>query len=127
MTDLDRLQARVRAWVICAFGLSVFRDRRERALRVAEEALEYLQAEGVPRIQAMDLIIRVYDRPAGDPDQELAGIGVTLLAAAAARAVRLDHLITTELDRVERPEVVERCRAKQNEKEAAGVGRRAEA
>lgn len=115
------MQNRVGAWCRSTFGDEVATNRKERALRVLEEALELAQAEGVSRLQVYVLADRTYSRPVGEPAQEVSGIGVTILAYCAATGVNFLETVADEMDRVEQPEVVERIRVKQAEKKAAGT------
>jgi hypothetical protein len=81
-------QRRIGAWVETRFGRDCLEDGVERALRVLEEASELAQAEGVPEEQARRVCGAIYAKPVGDPDQEAAGVFVTLLGwGVAARRV----------------------------------------
>lgn len=74
-------QARVLAWAVENFG-PVARNRDERAARLAEEAIEVAQAEGVPLEIVKRIAERVYSRPAGALGQEIGGLTITLDALA---------------------------------------------
>lgn len=87
-------------WVEQSFGPKTAADRKERAKRVLEEALELAQAEGVSANDAWHLGFVVYSRPPGEPAQEVGGIGVTLLAWGGAANVDVAAAINTEIDRV---------------------------
>jgi hypothetical protein len=50
-----------------------------RSLRLAEEAVELAQANGIPREKMVDLVNMVYRKPPGELKQELGGV---LLCAA---------------------------------------------
>lgn len=115
------LQGRVGQWVLDAFGPANALNRRERALRVLEEAAELCQAEGVGLEQVVRVSERTFSRPVGDPAQEAAGIGVTLLAWGAAAGVDVLGVSEQEIARVEQPEVMEAIRARQVVKKADGV------
>ena len=93
-------QARVNTWVQATFGRSQAGELPERALRVVEEAIELAQALGVPEGQAHRMVCRVFDRPAGEPGRELGGLGVTLLACAAALGMQADQEEDIEVERV---------------------------
>jgi hypothetical protein len=67
-------QRDVMEWVKRCFGDQA-NDPGVRALRLAEEAIEFAQAVGVDRVKLQQLITYVYDRPAGNPAQELGGVG----------------------------------------------------
>ena len=103
-------------------------DVEERCLRHVEEAIELAQSCGVPR-QVVDRVTNyVYGRPAGSPRQEVAGSLITLLAAAECLGVDALEAGQEELVRISEPEVVRKCRLKQEGKKAEGIigGARAE-
>ena len=114
------LQRRVCDWLRERYGIGVLLDRRERAARVLEEAAELAQAEGVDLAQADRILVRAFTRPIGEPEQEGAGVGVTLLAWAAAAEVDLERITRAEVERIEGLSV-EHCRRKHAEKAAAGT------
>ena len=118
---MRELQEQVGAWAKDTLGESVLQARKERALRVCEEAIELAQAEGIQQFMVTTLLERVYSRTIGVPYQEAAGIGVTLLAWAYAANIDLEHLIKDEIYRISEPEMRKKIREKQNEKAAAGV------
>jgi len=93
-------QRRVAEWVRTRFDGPTLTDRRERAMRVLEEAMELAQAEGLGKMDAARLSEVVFSRPVGDPDQEAAGTAVTLLAWAAAANRSLIDLIHHEVARI---------------------------
>ena len=93
-------QNNVARWVESRFGPHVQNDRRERAMRVLEEAIELAQAIGISIFDAGKLVEHVYARPAGDADQELAGVGVTSLAMAQCLGIDLEEVIDLEIDRI---------------------------
>lgn len=95
------LQKRVIQWAIACFGMEHVYDTKVRALRLLEESIEFAQAVGVPYDQAANLTAFVYSRPAGDPDQELGGIGVTFLAACESRFKDATAITRKEVERVE--------------------------
>lgn len=120
MSDtLDALQRVVGHWVVRYIGPDLLIDRRERALRVLEEAIELAQAEGLSRDSVARLSDRAFSRPAGEPRSEAAGVLVTLLAWAVGAQVSLWDEAIREVRRIHRlpPEAV---RLKQAEKARAG-------
>jgi len=72
-------------WGVRCFGADHMRDRRVRALRLVEEAVELAQACHVSEAQIEQLVEVVYSRPRGMAHQEAGGVMVTL-------AVLCDHL-----------------------------------
>ena len=125
MTPVENLTIRVVAWVESRLGTKILMDRKERAARLLEEALELAQAEGVPEILATNLARRVYDRPVGEPRQEAAGVGVCYLAYCHATDLAPLDVVAEEMTRVEGvdPAVT---RARHDFKAAAGLALPAE-
>lgn len=115
-------QARVAAWVVTTFGPETALDAPERSLRAAEEVIELAQACGVAGETIHRLVDYVYARPPGVPKQEIGGSMLTLYAAAQACGVDADEAYEAEMQRVERPEVVDRCQRRQLEKREALLG-----
>lgn len=115
-------QSRIAAWVRTTFDEATATNIPERALRLAEEALELTQACGVEAVVLHRLVDYVFSRPTGEPAQEIAGTMVTLYSAAHALGVDADAAFEAELERIQQPEVIERVRRRQDEKRAALVG-----
>lgn len=118
-TEPDQ-QARVAEWVRTRFGESVLADLRERAARVLEEALELAQAEGLPRGDVLALAQHVYSKEPGEPQQEAAGVGVTLKAYAAAKGFQQHAAVEQEIRRIESMPA-DHFRQRQQAKADAGV------
>jgi hypothetical protein len=121
---LSALMDRIQDWAIRALGDDVALDPKERAKRVLEEALELAQAEGVSYDEAKDLNIYVYSRSVGEPTQELAGLGLCVLAYARAKDYAFLGLVIKELDRIDTPEMIKRVRFKHDIKVQAGLSMR---
>lgn len=117
-----KVQNRVGQWVLRAFGGSIATNLWERGMRVVEEAVELGQVVGVREEEVHRLVARVFSRPVGTIRGELGGVGVTMLAFAEAANESAIHCIESEISRVDTPEMIARCRAKQREKVEAGVG-----
>lgn len=64
-------------WAVRCFGLEHVHDRRVRALRLLEEAIELAQSVGVPREQVELCTGIVYQKPPGNPRREAEGVAVT--------------------------------------------------
>ena len=92
-------QERVGRWMLACFGRHVSRDRAERNYRFLEEALELVQSTGCTAHEAHQLVDYVFNRPIGDPVQELGGTMVTLAALATASGLNVDTAAETELAR----------------------------
>jgi hypothetical protein len=89
------------AWALRSFGRDHVMNIPERALRTGEEAIEYMQASGVPEETALLCVKTVYSRPVGEPEQELGGILLTTAIACEARGgIEPDALLERELARV---------------------------
>lgn len=80
----SRRQRKVQDWAFRCFGITAAADPRHRGLRMLEKAIELYQAVDGDAGQAHALVDHVFARPKGQPVQELGGLGVTLLALAAA-------------------------------------------
>lgn len=117
----DRMQQRIGKWVRKVFGDKIFFDRHERALRILEEAMELAQVEGVAETQASMLAARTWSRPVGELRQEVAGIGVTLLAYAEAVGISAADEVQGEMRRVSSQTVIRQIQEKQKEKTALGL------
>jgi NTP pyrophosphatase (non-canonical NTP hydrolase) len=116
-------QARVAAWCAGAFGADAAGDPELRALRLVEEALEAYQSVGGDEARARLALEHVFGRPAGDPAQELGGVGVTALALAAALGLDADEAERREVERaLSLPR--DRLSRRALEKAAAGLGPR---
>lgn len=113
-------QGRVATWVRNTFGEAAD-DKKERALRFLEEALELVQAVGLDRDAVHRLVDYVFARKPGDVYQEIGGAMVTLSALTTAHDALLGNLASITLDDIEKPETIQRCLARQEEKRAAGV------
>lgn len=101
MNDLTALQRRVSYWVIKCFGMAMLEDKQERGLRLAEEAIELAQAVDVPRERLLKLVNVVYDKPKGDPVQELGGCLTTLCAMSSSLGENLYSAGDEEVTRIE--------------------------
>lgn len=81
-------QERVHKWVLAAFGERDTYDLRERNHRFLEEALELVQACGMTSREAHALVDYVFERPAGQVNQEVGGTMTTLAALCLANQLR---------------------------------------
>lgn len=94
------LQQQVRPWLLECFGAEIAADKEERNHRFLEEALELVQALGCARQAAHELVDYVFDRPTGEPDQEVGGVMTTLAALCLANALDMDEAGEKELGRI---------------------------
>ena len=107
-------QVRTHEWVEACFGPEG-QALQTRAQRFCEEALELVQAAGLSRDHAHQLVRYVYSRPAGELAQEVGGTALTLAALSTALGVEVQQAGEAELQRVWQK--VEQIRAKQVEKD----------
>lgn len=112
-------QERINMWLGKVFDAEVRNSVQERALRLCEEAIELAQALKVDQRQLHALIDYVYARPVGSVGQEIAGTMVTLAAVACAAGCDLEGVALAEAERIERPEIIEKVRKRQEEKRLA--------
>lgn len=94
------MQKQVSKWVSTRFGNACLLDKKERAMRVLEEALELAQASGVNSMDVKVILNHVYARPVGEVAQEHAGVLVSLLASATANGLYLDLETESEIARI---------------------------
>lgn len=87
-------------WALRSFGRAHVTNLPIRSLRLAEEAVELAQAYGVPKEKMLDLVGIVYDRPRGEPLQEIGGVMMTIVVLCAASGIDPDEAFFTELRRV---------------------------
>lgn len=93
-------QARVKKWVHTCFGDMTATDKHERSHRFLEEALELVQSCGCSQRDAHALVDYVYNRPAGDIEQEAGGVKITFSALCSAHEIDMDEAGENELQRV---------------------------
>lgn len=109
--EREAFQRRVLPWMIQCFGPAITADRIERNHRFFEEATECVQANGMTRSEAHQLVDYTFDRPVGELRQEVGGVMVTLAALCIASDVDMHEAGTVELARVWQK--IEQIRAKQ--------------
>lgn len=99
---ISEAKARIGRWVTKCFGADSLSSRHERVLRLLEEALELAQAEKVTEAEVDRLVLRVFSRPVGEPQQEFSGVILTTLAYSASTGYDILGTAETELDRIEK-------------------------
>jgi len=112
-TQAAPYQRRVNDWMQHCFGPVISADGKERNYRFLEEALELVQACGLTRAEAQQLVDYTFDRPEGEAAQEVGGVLVTLAALCTAHGLHMADAGEAELARILQPAVTERIRAKQ--------------
>lgn len=121
--SVPELQSEIDEWVTSVCGTDARNSLHERVTRVIEEALELAQAEGLSKDAAARLVEFVFSRPAGEPEQEASGLGMTLLSYCAVKDFDLIKIVRAELSRVSTPAVRLSVLRNHVRKVAAGVGR----
>lgn len=121
--DRDGRQAQIFAWAKQAFTTYQATSLPQRGLRLLEEAIEAFQTVGGDPAQAHELVDYVFGRPAGVLHQELGGVGVTLLALAAAAGLSADEEEAREVARVLSKPVEELTRRNAAKNEAGFLAR----
>jgi hypothetical protein len=109
--DGPSFQGRTKDWLLACFGEAISADKTERNHRFLEEALELVQANGTTVTEAYQLVGYVYGRPAGEPQQEVGGVLLTLAALCSANDFDMLNCGEVELARVWTK--VEKIRSKQ--------------
>lgn len=92
-------QHRVNAWMQDCFGPEISADIRERVHRFVEEALELAQSKGCTADEARLLVEYVFNRPVGEPRQEVGGVMVTLAALCNTAHIDVEQAADDELAR----------------------------
>lgn len=105
-------QVRVGAWAAQVFGGNDESRIIDRADRLLEEVLELLQSLGYAPVRVQALTDYVFNRPKGEPGQELGGVMVTLAALSACANLDMEIAGEAELERVNRPDVIAKIKAK---------------
>jgi hypothetical protein len=103
----------VRQWMLLCFGEVIAADTVERNHRFLEEALELVQALGCSKAEALQLVDYVFDRPVGEPGQEVGGVMVCLAALCNAHRMSMKQEGERELARISQFDVLGKIRAKQ--------------
>lgn len=106
-------QDRVQPWMMECFGAAISADRIERNHRFFEESTELVQANGMTRSEAHQLVDYTFDRPVGELTQEVGGVQVTLAALCLASGADMHAAGEIELARINQPEIITKIRAKQ--------------
>lgn len=118
--QISGFQFRVDPWLTLCFGDTIKYDTKERNYRFGEEALELTQSLGMTKEEAHQLVEYVFNRPVGEPKQEVGGTMVTLAALCIASNIDMMLEGERELTRINQPEMVERIRTKNANKPKFG-------
>ncbi len=95
-----KYQQKVENWLIKCFGEEIARDKTERCFRFTEESLELVQSLGITKEQVLELVEYVFNRPFGEPHQEVGGTMVTLAALCGAADLCLEDAANDEYERI---------------------------
>lgn len=106
-------QGRVLDWLMDCFSMAICRDTTERNHRFLEEALELVQSTGCTASEAHQLVDYVFNRPVGDPFQEVGGVAITFSALCSCIDIDQDEAAEAELARISVPIIMDKIRAKQ--------------
>jgi hypothetical protein len=97
----EGMEDRVAAWVRLRVGEQSMR-RKERAMRLFEEACELAQAEGITWNMAVAQVHEVFHCQPGHADLEGAAVAFTLLGWCAAAGLKFLEIAAAEIARNER-------------------------
>jgi hypothetical protein len=108
---LYHFQQRVQPWLMTTFGPEISANVTERNHRFLEESLELVQSLGCTASEAHQLVDYVFNRPLGEPSQEVGGVMTTLAALCLATNLDMHKCGEVELRRIWN--MVDKIRAKQ--------------
>ncbi|TAN03223.1 MAG: hypothetical protein EPN36_13950 [Rhodanobacteraceae bacterium] len=109
-------------WLDKCFAPPLYTNMTERGDRLVEEVLELLQSKGYDPTRIPTLIEYVWNRPVGDPPQEVGGVMATLAAYCSVAGLDMEADGWAELERITRPDVMAKIRAKQEAKNKLRFG-----
>jgi NTP pyrophosphatase (non-canonical NTP hydrolase) len=92
-------QKRVREWTGVCFGDEIDLHRPTRQAQMLEEALECVQAAGLPRATAQGLLDLVYSKPAGALNGEIGDVMTSFAAFCTAHDADMRDCAEDALDR----------------------------
>lgn len=115
----ESFQARNADWMAVAFKHDPT-DLPERVARFGEEALELQQALGQSREDAHALVDYVFDRPVGEPAQEMGGTMTTLALLAAVTSLDMIECGERELARCSTAAVLAKIQGKRANRAGRG-------
>ena len=79
-------------WLCLALGRAVARNKRQRALRFIEEAIELAQALGLGEHEIVAEARKVYSQPAHGIEREIGGVLVTLAVLCEAHTLNMERI-----------------------------------
>jgi hypothetical protein len=102
-------------WLTTCFGPQIANDKIERNYRFLEEALELVQSLGCTKEDAYKLVDYVFERPLGEPQQEVGGVMITIAALCIVNNINMYDAGNIELNRVW--EKIDKIKAKHDSKQ----------
>jgi hypothetical protein len=111
--SIGLFQDLVGQWMHECFDANLYTNMQERGDRFLEEAIEMLQSKGYDKNRVARLVEYVYNRPVGEPAQEVGGVMVTLAGFCHVAGIDMDDASWSEYRRICKPEVMEKIRKKQ--------------
>ena len=92
-------QSTVNSWLMSIFSPEHVQSLEERNQRFFEEATELVQSNNMSKETAHKLVDYVYDRPLGEPEQEVGGVMNTLAALCNALGINIGEQAFVEICR----------------------------
>lgn len=111
-------QNRVWIWFKDIFPAQKYCSFKQRSCRFFEEAIELVQSLGMKRSDCHYLIDIIFDRRKGIPQEEVGGVLVTLATLCEVCGINMMGWAEVELERISKPEIIEKIKEKQREKDA---------
>lgn len=108
-------------WLRQCFSPQICNTPLERVLRVAEEAIELGQANGMEKEHALALVEQVYSKPPGEVMQEEGGLLVCLLAYFGTQNKDPGEAWLTEFNRIQDPETIAKIQGKHKTKVGTSI------
>lgn len=112
--NFQEFQEKVLSWTDQCFGNEISMDKEERNFRFLEEATELVQSLNMTKEDAIKVVLYVYARDIGEPEQEVGGTLLTLAALGNANGFDIFSCGEIELERVWQK--IEKIREKQKNK-----------
>lgn len=92
-------QVRCLKWILTWLNSNLIYNKQERNQRFLEEALELVQSLDMDRETAHKLVNYIFDRPKGEPKQELGGVMNTLAILSETNSMSMWEAAEEELTR----------------------------
>lgn len=100
MSERPVRQRLITKWAVDSFTEEEALSVEQRGLRLLEEAIELAQVCRVDKSMIHKLVDYVYGRPVGQIQQEIGGVGLTLLVLGEVAHVDVDLCEVVEIQRV---------------------------